>query len=176
MPSLPSSEPMSIQPTASPSIELSSKPSITTLTIPTKSPEIFVGGVTSAPNTSDKSNSNKNTVALGAVFALTGVTILLLGYLLVGTLKKRQNGNKISSDRGPLDTTDTAFDNDEDPEIGNRQVESTHPFSNDVTDPSQASYFQEESKNTSAPLESYKNSTHTLESEIRKRQQCRQQR
>ena len=158
IPSSPFPTTTSSQPTVAPSIQLSSKPSTNALAIPSKSPEMLVSGVTRAPNSSEKSKSNKNTVAIGAVFALTGLTIVLLGYLLVSTLKKRQNGSKTSTDRGPLDTTDTAFDNDEDPELGNRlAVQRLNPLSNVLTETS--------SKNTTTPLESYNSSIRTTEFE-----------
>lgn len=163
MPSLlPSPETESSQPTTAPSIQLSIKPSIATLTIPTKSPEMVISNPVSSI---DQSKSNKNAVALGAVFALTGVTVLLLGYLVVSTLKKREK-DKSSIDRGPLDTTDTAFENEDDPEVGNRQVlQGFHPSTTAVAELSNNSSFRHVSKNSLVPLESYSNSTHTFQSD-----------
>ena len=167
MPSLlPSLNTLSTQPSTAPSIQLSSKPSTAISKIPTKSPVGVVNNpVASAPSSIDKSKSNKNTVAVGAVFALTGLTILLLGYLFVSNLKKRGK-DKSSTDRGPLDTTDTAFENDDDPEVGNRQVQqSFHPLATTATVTTKATSSRRVSKNALVPLESYNNSTHTVEPE-----------
>ncbi len=146
---------VSSQPTAAPTIQMSNKPSTSPLMTPTKSPVVVVGDnssvATNAPTNDDESKSKKNTVALGAVFALTGVTILLLGYLLVSTLKNRRNGDKGTI--GPLDTTDTAFEHDEDPEMGNRKV---------MQISSKLSSFQDVRNSTAVPQESYNISSHAV--------------
>ena len=147
---------VSSQPTAAPTILMSNRPSTSALMTPTKSPVELVGdnssAATDAPTNDDDSKSKKNTVALGAVFALTGVTVLLLGYLLVSTLKSRKRGDKGEIDRGPLDTTDTAFEHDEDPEMANRQVMLS----------SKVSSFQDVRKSTAVSQESYNTSSHAV--------------
>ena len=167
MPSLPPSPGIiSSQPTTTPSIQLSSKPSPETLIFSTLSPyKVTSNPVASAPNRNDEGKSNKNVVALGAVFALTGLTVLLLGYLVVSTMRKREK-DKSSTGRGPLDTTDTAFENDDDPEAGNMKVQqSFHPLVTAVTEASNTLSFRHTSKTTLVPLESFHNSAHTFQTD-----------
>jgi hypothetical protein len=75
-------------------------------------------------NDMKSSSSGIPSAAMGAVYGLAAATALLLGFLLFSQIKKRNTAQKSSSatSRGPLDITDTAFDNDDDVESGKRQA------------------------------------------------------
>lgn len=74
-----------------------------------------------SPTTLKSAGSNSSeseNAALTAVYALSAVTAVLLGFLIFYFSKRKYVTTK--SDRGPLDTTDTALDNEDDTELGNQ--------------------------------------------------------
>jgi hypothetical protein len=126
----------------------------------------------SSPVTSGEVNSqskgNNSIRYSAAVFTLAGVTALLVIYLIATKMKKRRNGQKSTTiaGRGPLDTTDTAFDNDDDVELGGKQLDlpqseratSTSRKSNKADLPNSRSLTNENQ------LDGFIGSAHTLES------------